>query len=385
MRMTLSLKIGKISDIQISLDYSWFLIFALLTWSLASDYLPSQYSEQSTGFYWGVGLIASITLFLSILLHEVAHSLVAQRNGMEIKSITLHFFGGVSEMMDEAETPSSEIQMAAIGPVTSFLLGFLFLVIWWIIPSGFSLFLSAVFRYASYANIVLAVFNSIPAFPMDGGRVLRALLWRISGKILPATRISTTVSRVISFLFIAFGVFSLFLFSTLNGLWFLVLGFIISGNATASLNQTILSESLGNVKVYEIMTEEVTTIDPDTTIQQFVDRYLNRLKHHGYPVVEGGKVMGIICEHDIREVGIERWDEYRVEDVMVPREELHTVEPEDNAADALMIMARNDVGRLPVIKDDELVGILTRSDVNTAVKIRNGETERKKVENVIRS
>ncbi len=133
------------------------------------------------------------------------------------------------------------------------------------------------------------------------------------------------------------------------------------------------------------MTEEVTTINPDTTIQQFVDRYLNRLKHHGYPVVEGGKVVGIICEHDIREIGIERWDEYRVEDVMVPREELHTVEPEDNAADALMIMARNDVGRLPVIKDDGLVGILTRSDVNTAVKIRNGQTERKKVENVIRS
>ena len=374
MRMTLSLKIGRISGIQIALDYSWFLIFALLTLSLANDYLPSQYSEQSTGFYWGVGLIASITLFLSILLHEVSHSLVAQRNGMEIKSITLHFFGGVSEMMDEAETPGSEIQMAAIGPVTSFLLGFLFLGIWWITSSGFPLFLSAVFRYASYANIVLAIFNSIPAFPMDGGRVLRALLWRSSGRILTATRISTTVSRVISFLFIAFGVFSIFLFSTLNGLWFLVLGFIISGNATASLNQTILSESLGNVKVYEIMTEEVTTVDPDTTIQQFVDRYVNRFRHHGYPVVEEGKVVGIICEHDIREVGIESWDEYRVEDVMIPREELHTVDPEDNAADALMIMARNDVGRLPVIKDGELVGILTRSDVNTAVKIRNGQT-----------
>lgn len=381
----MSLKIGKISGIQISLNYSWFLIFALLTWSLANGYLPSQYSDQSTGFYWGVGLTASITLFLSILLHEVAHSLVAQRKGMEIRSITLHFFGGVSEMMDEAETPGSEIQMAAIGPITSFLLGFLFLGIWWGTSSGFPLFISAVFRYASYANIILAVFNSIPAFPMDGGRVLRALLWRNSGRILPATRISTKVSKVISFLFIGFGAFSTFLYSTLNGLWFLVLGFIISGNATASLNQTILSESLGNVKVSEIMTEEVTVVHPDITIQQFVDRYLNRLKHHGYPVVEEGKVVGIVCEYDVKEVRIESWDEYRVEDVMVPSEELLTVEPEDNAADALMIMARNDVGRLPVIKDGKLVGILTRSDVNNAVKIRSGQTERKRVEAVIRS
>jgi Zn-dependent protease len=371
---------GRISGIQISLDYSWFLIFALLTWSLANNYLPSQYPEQSASFYWGVGLAASITLFISILIHEVAHSIVAQRNGMEIKSITLHFFGGVSEMTEEAETPGSELQMAAVGPLISFLLGFLFLGIWWGLGTGLPLYFSAIFQYASYANIVLAVFNSIPAFPMDGGRVLRALLWKRSGKILLATRISTKVSKVISFLFIGFGVFSLFVFSTLNGLWFLVLGFIISGNATASLNQTILSESLGDVKVFEIMTENVTTVNPDFTIQQFVDRFLNSLNHHGYPVVEDGKVLGLICEHDIKEVEMEYWDEQRVEEVMTPSDDLHTVEPEDNAADALMNMARNDVGRLPVIKDGKLVGIITRSDVNTAVRIRN-----EKVEKVIRS
>jgi Zn-dependent protease/CBS domain-containing protein len=377
-----SVKIGKISGIIIGLHYSWFIILALLSWSLATGYLPSQYPNQTNTFYWGVGVIASLTLFISILLHEIAHSLVAQREGMTIQRITLHFFGGVSEMTEEAESPGGEIKMAVVGPLTSFVIGLGFLALWYSGGGGLPTYFGAIFQYASFANIALAFFNSIPAFPMDGGRILRALIWKWRGKLLSATRTATTVSRIISYLFMGLGIFSIFALSTLNGLWLLVIGFIISGNATASLNQTMITEALGGVKVEEIMTRDVITVEPHLTIQQVVDRFFKKHRSHGYPVEEEGRIIGLVCEHDVREINVEHWDEYRVDDIMTPREELITIDPDDNAADALMKMAKNDVGRLPVMEEGELVGIITRSDVARAVKRRTeaGEEPQQMVE-----
>jgi Zn-dependent protease/CBS domain-containing protein len=366
----LSLNIGKVGGIQIRLNYSWFLIFGLLTWSLAADYLPTQYPNMANTFYWTIGASASIMLFISILVHELAHSFTARREGMGIKSITLHFFGGVSEITEEADNPGKEFKTAVVGPLSSFLIGLLFFFLWFY--AGFkSIGLRAILQYGSFANVGLAIFNSIPAFPMDGGRILRALIWKMNKDILKATRIATRISQVLSYIFMGFGVFGFFALGGLNGLWLIVIGFVINANATASLNQTVISQALGEVKVSEIMTRDVKVVDPKLTIQQVVDRYFQSYKHNGFPIMEDQTLLGMITTHDIRQIPEENWDEIKVEEIMKQVNELYTATPDENSADAWMKMAKRNVGRLPVIKDGTLVGIITRSDIAQAIRIRS--------------
>ncbi|MFP3952239.1 MAG: site-2 protease family protein [Candidatus Bathyarchaeia archaeon] len=379
----MSLNVGKISGIDIRLNFSWFLIFGLLTWSLAANYLPSQYPEQSVTFYWIVGAMAAVTLFISLLAHELAHSLVAQGEGMSIRSITLHFFGGVSELGEESRTPDTELKMASVGPISSLLIGLFFLVLWRTLTFS-PLGLRAIFQYASYANLGLALFNSIPAFPMDGGRVLRALLWRRRDNILEATRTATTISKVISYLFMGLGVFSFFAMNGIDGLWLMVIGFIINGNATASLSQTMISRALSDVSVEKIMTRDVKSVEPDLTIQQVVDRYFQRYAHNGFPVMQDGDLVGMICSHDIQQIPEEQWDMVKVEDVMKPGEELYTVSPESNSADALMEMAKRDIGRLPVLRNGEMVGLITRSDITRAIRLRTPERGENREETAVK-
>jgi len=376
------LNVGKISGIDIRLNYSWFLIFGLLTWSLAANYLPSQYPDQSGTFYWIVGALSAITLFISLLVHELAHSLVAQGEGMNIHSITLHFFGGVSELGEESRSPGTELKMASVGPISSLIIGLVFLLLWRTLtfsPTG----IRAIFQYASYANLGLALFNSIPAFPLDGGRVLRSILWRRSNNILEATKTASTVSQIISYLFMGLGVYTFFALGAINGLWILVIGFIINNNASASLSQTMISRALSDVNVEEIMTRDVKSVEPDLTIQQVVDRYFQKYAHNGFPVMEGENLIGMICRHDIRQVSEEKWDMIRVEDVMKPAEELYTVSPESNSADALMEMAKRDIGRLPVMEEGEMVGLITRSDITKAIRLRTPSGEKEREEEMV--
>ena len=366
----MSLKVGKIANIDIKLHFSWFIIFFLVTWSLAAGYLPSQYTGQSQFFYWGVGIMASTSLFLSVLVHEVFHSLVALRNKINVGSITLYFFGGVSEISEEAQTPSSELKMAAAGPLTSLALGFIFLAAWVIIPSDSLIWLSATLEYVAYINLILAAFNLLPAFPMDGGRVLRAFIWMRRGNIVSSTRTATQISRFFSYLIMALGLFSFIFLSSFSGLWLLIIGLFIRNSAEASLNETIIVEALGKINVEEIMAREVHTVEPGLSIQNVVDNYFTKYKHHGFPVVKGDDVIGLLCEHDIRRVPQENWDEVRIESVMTPKDRLITAKPKDKASEALILMSKHQIGRLPVMEQGRLVGIVTRSDINKTIKDR---------------
>ncbi len=364
----MSLKVGKISGIEIRLHYSWFVIFALVTWSLATGYLPFEYSGQPEFFYWTVGAIAAGTLFLSVLVHEVAHSIVASRNKLAVPRITLFFFGGVSEISEEPKDASTELKMAASGPLSSLLIGITFVGAWFISMPVAPIGVKAILQYAGYINVLLAGFNMIPAFPMDGGRVLRALIWMRNGRFMAATRTATTVSHAFSYLFMAVGIVEMFFFSLFSGLWLLVIGLFVKGNADANLNQTVISQTLGNMRVKEIMTREVHSVGPDISIQQFVNSYMKEHKHRGFPVVSGGRLLGIVTDHDVRQVPVEYWDEKAVKDIMKPAEELVTVEPDDTASDAFMKMAREGVGRLPVLDGGNLVGIITRSDIVNVIQ-----------------
>lgn len=366
----MSIKVGKISGIEIRLHYSWFVVFGLITWSLAVGYLPDQYPGQTSSFYWTVGAIASATLFLSVLVHEISHSTVARRNNVNVRGITLHFFGGVSEISEEIGSSGVELRMAAMGPLTSVAIGVVFWILGTLTPASVALGIRATLQYTSYINLALAAFNSIPAFPMDGGRVLRAFLWARSNNLLSATRRATQLSHFFSYLFMIFGLFSFIALSTFSGIWLLIIGLFIKGSADANLNETMMVEALRGVKISDIMTREVHTVDPGLTVQQLVNNHFDKFKHTGFPVVSGEHLIGVVTDHDVRLVPQENWDEKTVKDIMKPADELITLKPDDIASDALLKMANGDVGRLPVLEGDKLVGIVTRSDIARTIKSR---------------
>ena len=367
----MSIKAADILGVQIHLHYTWFIIFTLFTWSLAVGYLPDQYPTQTTAFYWAVGAASAASLFLSVTIHEISHSIMAKRNGIKVRRITLHFFGGVAEMEEEAKTPNVEFKVAAVGPFTSLALAALFASLWRLASAGgLPLGVTATLRYASYINLVLALFNLAPAFPMDGGRILRSILWKRSGDLLASTRRATRVSQAFSYLLVALGLMDLMAFSVFSGVWFIVVGFIILRGAEASLDSTRISEALGGVTVGEIMTTDVHTVEPGVTLSDLVDDFFMMYKHGGFPVVSGGRLVGMVTDHDVRQVPRERWPEVKVRDVMKPAEGLITVTAGNLVSDAFIRMSQGEVGRLPVVDGGRIVGIVTRSDINRAVKMR---------------
>jgi Zn-dependent protease/predicted transcriptional regulator len=364
----MSVKIGKISGINIKLNYSWFFIFLIITWSLATAYLPYQYPGRGESFYWSVGAASALFLYVSILIHELAHSTVAMRNGLNINSITLHFFGGVSEINEETTDPKTEAIMAAVGPISSLLIGVLLLAISSLFGNILPDYIEAVIFYSGYVNIALCLFNLIPAFPMDGGRVFRAILWARNGNIVKSTRTASRVAEIISVLFMGYGFFSFLSWGSLNGLWFIFIGFFINGSSQAGLSQTVISEALGEMHVKDMMTRDVHSVEPDVTLQLLIEEWFNVYKHQGYPVTRDGKLVGIITNEDVRKVEPERRTTVTVGEVM----ERHVVfaTPDEKAGDALLNMSKNNVGRLPVVEDGELVGIITRSDFNKVIQMK---------------
>ena len=267
----MTLKVADLFGVQVRFHYSWFVIFALITWSLAAGYLPSQYPDQPTSFYWTVGAISAASLFLSVLVHEISHSVVARESGVGVRRITLHFFGGVAEIEEEARSPGVELKMAAAGPLSSLALAVILMVLWRLaLAGGLPLGIRATLRYASYINFMLTGFNLIPAFPMDGGRILRSLLWRRSGDLLSSTRTATRVSQAFSYLFMALGLLEMMLYTVFSGMWIFVIGLFIKKSADASMNSTIISEALEGVRIEEIMTRDVHTVEPWITVQILV-------------------------------------------------------------------------------------------------------------------
>jgi CBS domain-containing protein len=260
--------------------------------------------------------------------------------------------------------------MAAAGPLMSIVLSVAFYSIFALGAGFLPIAAVAVLEYAGYINIVLAVFNLIPAFPMDGGRVLRGIIWGRNKDILKSTRTVTNISRLISYIFIALGFLDTLFIGDFNGIWLLFIGLYVQSSAQASMNETRMTQALTGVAVSEIMTKEVKTVEPDLTLQQVQDYALTPLKHHGFPVVKDGELLGLITDEDVRRVMSEHWDERRVEDIMKKVGELVTAKPGDASVDALIKMAKAGVGRLPVVEEGKLVGIVTRSDFARVIQER---------------
>jgi Zn-dependent protease len=364
------ISIGRAFGIPLRLHYSWFIVFVLVVWSLAVDYFPAYYPQGNSTTWIIAGVAASLLLFGSVLAHELMHSVVAQAAGIPIQSITLFIFGGVSQMTEEPRQPQVEFRMALAGPVASLVLGGIFLAIGhWL--GGVPEFIKVMSRLVGQINILLAGFNLIPGFPLDGGRVLRSLLWWQSQDLRRATRIASNIGRGVGYLFIIIGIVLIFMGNWINGLWLAFIGWFLENAASASYRQLALQDILKGHKVRELMTQDCPIVSPALTIQQLVNEQILTSGRRCFPVVQSDRVLGLITIHDIKKVAREQWPTKTVGEVMTPFANLKSVGPDEDLATALRILTEQNINQLPVVKDGNIVGMIARDNLLSFISVRS--------------
>lgn len=360
-----SVRIATIMGIPVRVHFSWLIIFGLITWSLSTFYFPKVAPELPRLSYWTSSIIASLLLFTSVALHELSHSFVAKKYRLTILSITLFIFGGVASMKGEPPHPKAEFRIAVAGPLSSLVLAVIF---YFLYSLSYSQITKALFVYLFRLNLVLGIFNLIPGFPMDGGRVLRAFLWQRSKDFFYATRKASITGQRIAIFFIIFGIFSLFTGFT-GGLWIMLIGWFLHTAAQTSYQQASLEETLKGVKVKNIMVRDVITLSPDIDIDRAVNEYFLKYGYGGFPVVKDGNLLGFLTLKEIRNVPRDRWQEVIVSEVFLPHNERWEVSEDDDALKALEIMISEDTGRLVVLKDGRVEGLITRNGIARYVQI----------------
>lgn len=365
------IKIAKLFGIEVFINYSWFFIFVLVTFTLAFGVFPTQYPQQSLAINITLGLITSALFFSSILFHEFVHSLVANLNQIPIKKITLFIFGGMSQMTEEPKSPGAEFKMAIAGPLSSFFLAGVFFALYLGLRSaGLTSPYYAAFFWLGEINFFLAAFNLAPGFPLDGGRVLRAIVWYFSNSYRQATRVASGAGQAIAFLLIFFGLL-LFLAGNIGGLWLVLIGWFLNQSAIASYQQMVLTQALADVHVKEIMSKEVRTVSPDISLEDLVSNYFLKERYSRFPVVEDSHILGVITLNDVKGVPREKWMTTKAREVIEPLKKEMFMKPDDQAVNALMKMAAEDVGHLLVVADkDKLAGLITRTDIIRLIKIK---------------
>jgi Zn-dependent protease len=365
--MKATFRLGKIFGIQIGVHYSWLFIFILLTWSLAGSYYPAVYPDFSATTSWILGVLSSLLLFGSVLAHELGHSVVAQRRGIPVKSITLFIFGGAASITKEADTPGAEFSMAITGPAVSFGLAGIFWLIYFIVSDA-SQVVGAVALYLAQINAILGVFNLVPGFPLDGGRVFRSILWATTKDFRRATRIATGTGQGFAYFLIVGGVGIAFLFGILSGLWLALIGWFLANAASASYRQTIITDLLREGRVKDIMTADFKSVPSDLSLQQTLHDYFMQYNQHALPVMIGQKLEGLITMTDIKKKPREQWPSVLVSKVMTGAGELKTVGPEDGLNTVLQLLESGNLNQLPVLSGQKLIGLVSRSDLIRYIK-----------------
>ncbi len=352
-------------NIAVRVDWSWLIIAALVTWSLAVGLFPRQFVGLRPGTYWWMGALGALGLFVSILLHEFSHALVARGYGLPIRGITLFVFGGVAEMEEEPRSARAEFLMAGAGPLTSILIGAisygLYLLadrLLWPLP------VLGVLWYMGMINVLLAVFNLIPGFPLDGGRLLRAILWHWRGNLRAATRTASRIGAGFGTLLIILGVARFLLYDWLGGIWSFLIGLFLRNAATASYEQLLIRQSLEGTPIKQFMNPNPVTVTPDTPIDRLVEDYVLRYHHKMLPIVEpDGRLAGCVTMQQIKSVPRERWAATAVRDIANSCAAANTVSPQADALKVLGLMNRTRVSRVMVAQDGYLVGILSLRDL----------------------
>jgi len=358
-------KIGTIMGIPIRIHFSWLIVFGLLTWLLSSRYFPQVTPDLPFVSYWINGVLAALFLFASVAFHELAHSYVAQKYRLTIESITLFIFGGVAQLKGEPPHPKAEFWIAIAGPVSSFFLSGLFFLLAMNMAGG----TRALFAYLAQINFIIGVFNLIPGFPMDGGRVLRSALWGKKKDYFYATQKASSIGKGIALFFIFFGLFSIFTGGP-GGLWLMLVGWFLYSAAQASYQQSTLQEILSDIKVKDIMVTEMQTIDPSISLDKAVDEYFLRYGYGGFPVIDDGKFLGIITLKEVKEIPREDWRNVKVSEVFVPHDKKWGIPPDADAIKTLELMIKEDKGRIAVTEKDRIIGLITRNGIARYVQIK---------------
>jgi Zn-dependent protease len=365
------IRIGRIFGVQITLHPSWFVIAVIVTYLMAAGQLPGAYPGWSQALYWIVGAIISLLFFASVLAHELSHALVARRFGLKVRDITLFIFGGAASLEGEAQRPRDEALIAAAGPLTSLALGAVLL--------GASLAVGqpeveATVGWLGFINLTLGFFNLIPGFPMDGGRILHALLWRFRGDRSTATRNAAVVGRIFGYLLIAGGVYLIFQPEhQFTGVWLALIGWFLSNAAEAAVAQVSVEHSLHGIKVHDVMEGDPPSVSPNESVADLVNERLIRGGHRSFLVrhADGG-LAGIVTLSDVRRTRRENWEAARVTDIMTRYAELATIGPEAPLEDALKLLQEREVNQLPVVTDEgrTVVGLLTRAGILRLIEAR---------------
>jgi len=368
--MPRSFKIAQIFGIEIGVHWSWIFIFGFLTWSFGdkSGLLHEFYPEWSTEQRWVVGAIISGIFFASILLHELSHSLVAKARGIPVRGITLFVFGGVSSLGREAQSAGEEFQIAIVGPLTSLAIGAVFTILWLALrgpaPSA-----AGVAAYLAFINATIGAFNMLPGFPLDGGRVFRAIVWARNRNQLRATRTAARTGEFVAYGLMAGGAIQFF-WNPIGGIWMFLIGLFLRNASVSSYEQLVLQTALEGVLAQELARSDYTPVPPDMTIDVLVDQHM--LAGHGraYPVMAGQELLGLITLTDVRRLEREQWPSTSVYRAMTPFERLHCVAPQEPAAHVLQLMGEWDVNQVPVVDMRLLVGIISRADILRHIQVR---------------
>lgn len=360
-----SIPLGRIFGIPIGLDISWFLIFALLVWTLSTNYYPVRFPGWGDSIYWVIGVSTTLLLFVSVLLHELGHAVAALAFRIPVRRIRLMIFGGVAELGDDAPNAGGEFLVAIAGPAVSVLLGVVFGAVWFVgrftvgtIP------IIAMMGYLAFLNLTLAVFNLIPGFPLDGGRVLRGVLWALTGSLSKATRIAGNIGRVIGFIFLGVGgVMMLLTGDFVNGIWLGFIGLFLQNAARSEMQVQRIRDMLTGRTVSQVMERNFSTIPGSVTVQQLMDAHLVGLSRRTFAVTENDDVVGLLSADNIRSISRDQWPFTPVSQIMKPLKDGEPIAPDTELWPALRQMELQNVGQLPVMADGQLMGLLRREDV----------------------
>lgn len=348
----------------VRIDASWFFLAVIVTWSLATSGFPAWHEGLSPVIYLWMGIAGTVGLFASIVLHELSHSIVARHHGIVMRGITLFIFGGVAEMTDEPPSPRAEFQVAVAGPLASVLVSLACLTLAQMGASaGVPVALTGVLQYLALINGVLVAFNMIPAFPLDGGRVLRALLWQRKNNLIEATRITSRIGIGFSFVLIGLGVFSAITGNLIGGIWYFLIGMFLRGAANTSYQQLLVRQTLEGETVRRFMQTSPVSVPAGTTIASLVEDYVYRYHYKMFPVVQSDRLMGCVTTRQVKTLERSTWSQRTVEEVAEPCGANNSIHPDVSAVSALSQMSQAQVSRLMVVEGDHLLGIITLKDL----------------------
>ncbi|MBI5560672.1 MAG: site-2 protease family protein [Deltaproteobacteria bacterium] len=370
--MARPINLFKILGIRISIDYTWFIVFILFAWSLAYGYYPAHVPGLAIPAYIVMGVISSLALFICVLIHELSHSYTSNRLGLDIKEITLFIFGGMAKLTREPDKAMDELKIAVAGPLASLVLAVVFYLLRSAVDTAYHFQpVTSVMGFLAYINLALLIFNIIPGFPLDGGRILRAVWWAKTGDLKKATRVASRIGKGFAIFLIVYGFFQIISGSFVPGVWALLIGVFLQQAAEGSYRQLIMKLSLEGVKVKDIMTRNVITIEGGISISDAIERYFFRYHFVSFPVVSNHGVVGLIALGNVRGIEKERWPATAVLDAMEKLSPERVLHPNDNVMHALSKMLSEEVGRFLVIDEGgNLAGILSRRDIMKSMEFK---------------